>query len=321
MRDCRLPTQAAPEASPRRVADPGCAGGFAEASCRLPAELKRSGRPAFAIVNRKSEIVNAFTLIELLVVISILGILAALTVPALKNLGKSNSAISASRQLLQAVGRARQLAIEHHTTVFMIFMPTNFWGNANWLAGLSPAQRIAATSLCDMQLSGYTFVANGSAGDQPGRHVWHYLEPWQSLPDGSFIASWKFNPPGPLPAMVINDAVSGQPLFNIYGFSTNAVPFPTADLPLTMAVLPCIAFNYLGQLTTPATAPAPATQHEYIPLARGSVYPVMDANKALQFGSPSVSELPPGNSTSSAFNLVDIDPLTGRATLRFQKVQ
>ena len=45
------------------------------------------------------------------------------------------------------------------------------------------------------------------------------------------------------------------------------------------------------------------------------------SNKALQFGPALVSEVPPGNSTSSAYNLVDIDPLTGRATLRFQKVQ
>src|ERR1035438_538321 len=70
---------------------------------------------------------HAFTLVEMLVVISILGILAALTEPALKNLGKSNAATSASRQLLDGVGRARQLAIANHTTVYMVFVPTNFW--------------------------------------------------------------------------------------------------------------------------------------------------------------------------------------------------
>ncbi len=56
-------------------------------------------------------------------------------------------------------------------------------------------------------------------------------------------------------------------------------------------------------------------------MARGSVSPAMDINKVLQFGPVSVLESPAGNSTNSAYNLVDIDPLTGRATLRFQKVQ
>jgi len=54
---------------------------------------------------------GGFTLIELLVVIAILGILAGLAVPALKNLGKSEANVSAARQLLDDVGRARQLAL------------------------------------------------------------------------------------------------------------------------------------------------------------------------------------------------------------------
>jgi prepilin-type N-terminal cleavage/methylation domain-containing protein len=279
--------------------------------------LKRPDWPAFAIVNRKSKIANGFTLVEMLVVISILGILAALTVPALKNLGKSNSATSASRQLLDGVGHARQLAIANHTTVFMVFVPTNFW-NSIPLINLTLAQKTAATNLCDKQLTGYTFIAHGAVGDQPGRHVWHYLEPWRALPDGSFIPMWKFTLPGPLPAMVIGDPVSSQPLFNIYAFGTNAVPFPTVDAPLV--VLPCIAFNYLGQLTTDGQNPA--SQHEYIPLARGSVLPAKDpTSKVFQLSPPSVSESPPGNSTNSAYNLIDIDALTGRATLRFQKAQ
>ena len=37
-------------------------------------------------------------------------------------------------------------------------------------------------------------------------------------------------------------------------------------------------------------------------------------------GPPQVYEVPPGNSTN-AYNLIDIDPLTGRATLREPKVQ
>ena len=48
-----------------------------------------------------------------------------------KNLGKSNAALSASRQMLDAVGRARQLAIANHTTVYMVFVPANFWTGMN----------------------------------------------------------------------------------------------------------------------------------------------------------------------------------------------
>jgi prepilin-type N-terminal cleavage/methylation domain-containing protein len=255
---------------------------------------------------------RAFTMIELLVVITILGILAALTLPALKNLGKSNSAVSASRQLLDGVGRARQLAIAKHTTVYMVFVPTNFWmpplSSINWTSSLSPANLSVAVNLCDKQLTGYTFIARGAAGDQPGQHAWHYLEPWRTLPDGSFIAAQKFAGAGTIASYSVAP-------FNY----TNTIPFPT-ETAVSGVWLPCIAFNYLGQLTTDGQNPA--SRDEYIPLARGGVLPAMDpSTKALQFNPPNVSETPPGNSASSAYNIVDIDPLTGRATLRFQKAQ
>lgn len=253
----------------------------------------------------------------MLVVISILGILVALTVPALKNLGKSNATISASRQMLDAVGRARQLAIANHTTVYMVFVPTNFWMGGSppgsYWGLLSPAQKAAALNLCDRQLSGYSFIAHGAAGDQPGQHAWRYLEPWQGLPDGSFIAQWKFGPRNSTNTVVDQTTGASYP---VQGFATaNNFPFPTETSPtgLRSPYFPYIAFNYLGQLTS--------GQDEYIPLARGSVLPAMDASKALQLSSPSVSEMPPGNSTSAAFNLVQIDWLTGRAVLKYQKVQ
>ena len=122
---------------------------------------------------------RAFTLLELLVVIAILGILAALTVPVLKNFGKSDATLSASRQLLDGVARARQMAISHRTTVYMVFVPTNFWVDTSgtfpnlggWWGHLPPALQNTVTNLADQQLSGYNFVANGAMGDQPGQHA------------------------------------------------------------------------------------------------------------------------------------------------------
>jgi prepilin-type N-terminal cleavage/methylation domain-containing protein len=258
----------------------------------------------------------AFTLIELLTVLAILGILAALVVPALKNFGHSNATVSASRQLLDDVARARQLAISQRKTVYMVFVPANFWTIAGpfpnaWWTGLLPAQKTTATNLCDKQLTGYTFMTYGAMGDQPGQHNWHYLAPWQNLPDNTFIATNKFIPPTSPPFQIAN--------YRIYGFDTNAVPFPTEDSSLPFVPMPCIAFNYLGQLTFDGQNPA--GRDEYIPLARGSVFPAINpATRAFILpGSPDVSEIPPGNS-ASAYNIIDIDPLTGRATLQQPKM-
>src|ERR1035437_199941 len=264
-----------------------------------------------------------------------MGIIAALSVPALKNLGKSNIAVSAGRQLLDDVGRARQLAVSQHTTVYMVFVKTNFWmapsfPNPNpWWTDpkTTAAQKTAATNLCDKQLTGYTFVSLRSVGDQPGHGTAHYLGPWHSLPDGTFIASQKFQASNSPPFYIS----AYDPNLQIFGFSTaNNIPFPTEDSQLSSFWnLPYIAFNYLGQLTLDGQTIA--NRDEYIPLAQGSVSPAIDVTtKALVIlpvippllaGAASISETPPGNSTNSMYNIIRIDRLTGRATLAYQKVK
>ncbi len=257
-----------------------------------------------------------------------------MAVPAIKNLGKSNGALSASRQLLDAVGRARQLAIANHTTVYMVFVPTSFWNNPtynlppasfNWLGKLTSAQLAAVTNLCDKQLSGYTFIAYGAVGDQPGQHTWHYLEPWQSLPDNSFIAAVeicarRFRMACRRLTCRSTIRFPARRCSRFMDSTRDSFRFRRWTRRRHCLALPCIAFNYLGQLTFDGQNPA--SQDEYIPLARGSVLPAMDpSSKVLQLTPPLRVGNPPGNSTNSAYNLVDIDPLTGRATLKFQKVQ
>src|SRR6266852_2919853 len=84
----------------------------------------------------------AFTLIELLVVISIVGLLAGLAVPVVNNF-KPNVVAGATRQLLDDVARARHYAISQRTTVFMVFVPTNFWADVAYPTSVTTPGDIA----------------------------------------------------------------------------------------------------------------------------------------------------------------------------------
>ena len=73
--------------------------------------------------------------------------LAALAVPALKNFGRADAMTAATQQMLNDVARARQLAISQRTTVYMVFVPTNFWHGPERVGAKSSRPRpICATS-------------------------------------------------------------------------------------------------------------------------------------------------------------------------------
>jgi prepilin-type N-terminal cleavage/methylation domain-containing protein len=263
---------------------------------------------------------SAFTLVEMLAVISIVGILVAVVVPSLGKF-KPNATAGAEQVMLAELGRARQLAISQRTTVYMVFVPTNFWlTNAplnpnsqayQYLSSSQPTEIPKANRLLDKQLIGYTFVALKSLGDQPGQPNPHYLAPWRTLPDGAIIPMEKFE--FRYPAVPVN-AVMTIPngpasYYYVYGFQTNCLPFPS-DQSQTNFWLPGVAFNYLGQLVDQQGNPLQVD--EIIPLAKGSVVFSRNADKTPMQAAPTITQVPPGNATNS-YDMVKIDWFTGRA--------
>ena len=256
-------------------------------------------------------------------VIAILGILAAIAMPTLKNFRAQDALAASTRQLLDDVARARQYAISQRTTVYMIFCPSNFWNAAVPYAPTFPPSRFSslpakeiarAAKLFDKQLTGYTFVTLRSVGEQPGRQSPRYLSSWRELPEGAIIPAFKFNPPTTFTS-ITDFSLTPNRYYDVYGFAvTNNIPFPSADAALAPGAqpyvpLPYIAFNHLGQLVS--------GRDEFIPVARGSVN-YSRTNGIAAALSPSLSESPAGNSTN-AFMLVHIDWLTGRARLDKQE--
>ena len=68
-----------------------------------------------------------FTLLEMVVVVGVIALLATLSVPAFKGLGKSNVMGNAMQQFVGDLNLARQQAIRLHTPVYVVFAPVNIW--------------------------------------------------------------------------------------------------------------------------------------------------------------------------------------------------
>jgi prepilin-type N-terminal cleavage/methylation domain-containing protein len=278
---------------------------------------------------------RAFTLIELLVVIAIIGILAALAAPVLHNF-RPNYTATVTQQLLTDLARARQLAISQHTTVYMVFVPTNFWNDPAYGKNWTTADFMQATNdLVNKQLIGYNFVSLHSMGDQPGRPSVHYLSSWKTLPEGGYIYPTKFLPPPALrlPVMNIytNDPVSNTTKigFQVFSFDyantpspgSPVIPFPLENTAKNNArnpyvVLPYIAFDYMGRLVSNQGN----GQGAILPITRGGVAFAHDPNKRPRIGLPTFTEQPVGN-TTNGYNLVYVDSITGRARALQQEVR
>jgi prepilin-type N-terminal cleavage/methylation domain-containing protein len=279
---------------------------------------------------------RAFTLVELMVVLAIMGVLSVLLAPTLASYRKDEAMTAATRQVLDDAGRARQMAISERTTVYMVFVPTNFWKQPGWVSvPASIRNSMTVTQLYAAQWSGYAMFSLRGVGDQPGETFARDLMRVKTLPTGTFFSPLKF-PGGPqsAPQYQYGSGTSVAPLkigndIEVYSFlTTTSVPFPTSDMlatssPAGFVDLPYIAFNYLGQLVGPDGKVLP--YDENIPLARGTISYWRDSTTGLPVqpavGKPAiadVTEIPAGNDISTSYNVIHVDRLTGRARLERQ---
>jgi len=150
------------------------------AKCRVSIIGRGVRRSAVSPDGRHSSLVarhfRAFTLIELLTVIAIIGLLAVLLAPVLKNFGKPDVTVSATRQLQDDFARARALAISQRSTVFVVFIPTNFWAQWGGANNGTPWNQLPAviksstvvTQAYGAQLNGYMLVSLRDVGISRG---------------------------------------------------------------------------------------------------------------------------------------------------------
>lgn len=241
---------------------------------------------------------RAFSLLELLIVIAIIGILAAISFPAMKNVGRTNEMNAGVRQILDDLTLARQKAINQQSIVHFVFVPADMGGVAFDPSVTANANML--DNLLDAPFRGYALYADRSVGDQPGRPTVKYDSEWKRLPDGVIFQQNQYEALTPSDRAAITPNIWDRP------FRTNTYLFPTVLGEPN--VLPFIAFDGQGSLVD--RFGEKTYEDEYVDLARGSVLAARDdQGNLIDFDVREVREGP----REERFARIRIDAFSGRA--------
>ena len=235
---------------------------------------------------------KGFTLVELLAVIAVMLIILRLTLPSLDGLLGGDAEGMARTQVVGELNRARQMALERGTAVYLVFMP--LYDDISPYLGDKRAyflQDKGVNALLGSQLASYAIYANYMPGDQPGNPSTKWLTDWKPLPAGHHFNQKELNW---LPKVNVQYLKGAKPA-----------------APVVKLALPCIKFNSRGEVES--FSGRRELNGVYLSINKGGIFPPEKNQEGKYFTiNGDVPESVPENGTK----WLHVNGVTGRSEIK-----